>query len=92
VVDANPPTIERASTTATRFFILEAHGGRCPEGPIRSPPGHISRRSCVHTPGFDAGQPPGFLIAFSPAAKECSAGRLTGCPEGLQALRDFAGP
>src|ERR1700722_2112715 len=34
VLTHTPPTTERASTTATRFFILEAAtAARCPEGP-----------------------------------------------------------
>src|SRR5271166_3500776 len=34
VLMQTPPTTERASTTATRFFILEAAtAARCPEGP-----------------------------------------------------------
>src|ERR1039458_5724655 len=34
VLTQTPPTTERASTTATRFFILEAAtAARCPEGP-----------------------------------------------------------
>src|SRR5580692_1130162 len=34
VLTQTPPTTDRASTTATRFFILEAAtAARCPEGP-----------------------------------------------------------
>ena len=56
VLMQTPPTTERASTTATRFFILEAAtAARWPEGPepmtIRS---YLTALMRVSLPGLDA--------------------------------------
>src|SRR5580698_3270691 len=83
VLMQTPPTTERASTTATRFFILEAAtAARWPEGPdpmtIRS---YLTALMRVSLPGLDATQ-----AAEGPteAWRRSTTGRLSRRGEGRE--------